>query len=40
VRRGIAITTYAVMSSQVLAERVAWWGPHGDELRTLLRPLY
>jgi hypothetical protein len=40
VRRGTAITTYAVMSSQVLAERVAWWGPHGDELRTLLRPLY
>ncbi len=40
VRRGTAITTFGVMSSQVLAERVAWWGPHGDELRTLLRPLY
>lgn len=40
VRRGTATTTYAVMSSQELAERVGWWGPHGDELRTLLRPLY
>lgn len=40
VRRGTAITTFAIMSSEVLAERVAWWGPHGDELRTLLRPLY
>jgi hypothetical protein len=40
VRRGTAITTYGVMSSEVLAERIAWWGPHGDELRTLLRRLY
>jgi hypothetical protein len=40
VRRGTAITTFAIMSSEVLAERIAWWGPHGDEVRTLLRPLY
>lgn len=40
VRRGTAITTFAVVSDGVPAERIAWWGPHGDELRTLLRPLY
>lgn len=35
-REQTTITTYGAMSDQYLAERVPWWGPHGDEVRLLL----
>lgn len=35
-RQRTVATTYGVMSSQLLAERIPWWGPHGDEIRMLL----
>lgn len=35
-REQTTITTYGAMSDQYLAERIPWWGPHGDEVRLLM----
>jgi len=35
-REQTTVTTYGAMSDQYLAERIPWWGPHGDEVRLLM----